>query len=494
MTIDISKIETRLFINNQWFNSSSGKTFNTVNPATEEVICAVQEADEADVDKAVAAAKAAFSIGSEWRSMDGSKRRDLLLKLAELIERDMEYLEELESLDNGKPLGRNGAYGSKFDMMGSAAGFRYYAGWADKLQGKVIPVDGNNLCYTRREPVGVCGCIIPWNGSISMATIKLAPALACGCTVVLKTSEKTPLSGLHLAKLIQEAGFPAGVVNIISGFGPTAGAAMARHPDIDKIAFTGSTLTGKKIMQSAGETNLKRFSLELGGKSPLIVFDDADIGKALFCSHMGVFLNQGQVCSSSSRIFVQDTIYDKFVEEAVKMAKSIKIGPFTDPEATHGPLVDDIQFKRVVGYLEKGKAEGAYVAAGGKRHGNKGFFVEPTVFTNVTDSMTIAKEEIFGPVMSILKFSTDEEVVERANATMYGLAAGIFSNNAGRALGIANQLQAGTVWVNQYMTFDPAAPFGGYKQSGIGREHGEEGLNSWLETKCIMLPLDGPKV
>jgi len=494
MPVDITKIETRLFINNEFVNSVNGKTFNTINPATEEVICEVQEADSADVDKAVAAAKAAFAIGSEWRSMDASKRRDLLLKLADLIQRDHEYLEELESLDNGKPLGRNGQYGTFIDVMLAYQHFRYFAGWADKIQGTVIPVDGNNLCYTRREPVGVCGCIIPWNFPLLMAVWKLAPALAAGCAVVLKTSEKTPLSVLHLGKLVVEAGFPPGVLNILSGYGPTAGAPLAQHPDVDKVAFTGSTPVGHKIMQYASETNLKKVSLELGGKSPLIVLDDADIDIAVNAAHVGLFLNQGQCCVASSRLFVQDTIYDKFVEAAVKKAQAIKVGPHTDAAADQGPQVDDIQFERVMGYIKKGKEEGATVATGGERYGTKGYFLQPTVFTDVTDDMTIAKEEIFGPVMSILKFSTDDEVVQRANSTIFGLAAGVISKSSSRALGIANQLRAGTVWVNCYDNFDAAAPFGGYKQSGHGRDKGEAALDNWLETKCIMLPLDGPKV
>jgi len=406
----------------------------------------VQEADAADVDLAVKAAVEAFRLGSPWREMDGVEKRDLLLKIADLMDRDREILEEIEALDNGKPLGRDGQYGTQADIQLVIQHFRYYAGWADKIQGKVIPVEGNNLCYTRREPVGVCGCIIPWNFPLAMLAWKLGPALAAGCTVVLKTSEKTPLSALHFAKLVKEAGFPPGVVNILSGFGPTAGSAMAKHPQIDKIAFTGSTAVGHKIEEYAAQSNLKKVSLELGGKSPLIVLDDADIDVALTYAHVGLFLNQGQCCVASSRLFVHEKIYDKFVAGAVEKAKAIKVGAYDEPGVEQGPQVDDIQFKRVMGYIEKGKSEGATVATGGGRHGTKGYFVQPTVFTDVTDEMTIAKEEIFGPVMSILKFSSDEEVVERANHTIYGLAAGVISNSIGRALGIAHQLRAGTVW------------------------------------------------
>ena len=326
-----------------------------------------------------------------------------------------------------------------------------------------------------------------------MAAWKLAPALASGCTTILKTSEKTPLTGLHLAKLIKEAGFPAGVVTVLSGFGPTAGEALIQHPDVEKVAFTGSTKVGHHIIKASGDTNLKKVSLELGGKSPLIVLDDADIDVALQAAHVGLFLNQGQCCCASSRLFVQESIYDKFVQAAIKKAEAIKVGGCSDLDAEQGPQVDDLQFKRVMGLIEKGKAEGAKVATGGGRHGDKGYFIQPTVFTDVEDDMTIAQEEIFGPVMSIMKFTTVEEVVERANKTIYGLAAGVISQNASRAMGVANQLRAGTVWINTYDNFDAAAPFGGYKQSGHGRDKGAVALDNWLETKTILMPVDGHK-
>jgi aldehyde dehydrogenase (NAD+) len=425
--------------------------------------------------------------------MDGSTRRDLLLKLASLIERDADYLVELEALDNGKPMGNEAQYGSILDVAVTVKHYRYYAGWADKIQGKTVPVDGNVLCYTRREPVGVCGCIIPWNFPLAMQAWKLAPALACGNTVVLKTSEKTPLTALHVSKLIKEAGFPPGVVNTLSGFGPTAGEAIVNHPDIHKISFTGSSAVGKRVQELSSRRNLKRVNLELGGKSPMIILDDADIDQAVELAHMGVFLNQGQCCTASSRVFVHEGVYDRFVAAVVAKAKAIKIGPYNEPGMDQGPLVDDLQFKRVMGFIEKGKKEGATVATGGERHGNRGYFVQPTVFTDVSDGMTIATEEIFGPVMSILKFSTDDEVIARANNTRYGLAAGVCSKNIGRALGMANQLRAGSVWINTYHNADSAAPFGGYGESGIGREKGEEGLYLYTETKCVMVPLDGPK-
>jgi aldehyde dehydrogenase (NAD+) len=442
----------------------------------------------------VAAAKKAFCAGSPWRSMNATGRRALMLKVADLMERDKDYLEEIEALDNGKPLGRDGQYGTSADVYLCFQHFRYFAGWADKLQGKTIPIEGNFLCYTQKEPVGVCACIIPWNFPLAMLAWKLAPALASGCTVVLKTSEKTPLSALHVAKLFQEAGFPPGVVNILSGYGPKAGSRMALHPDVDKIAFTGSTAVGFKISQYAADSNLKRVSLELGGKSPMIVLDDADIAEAVNTAHVGLFMNQGQCCCAGSRLYVQEGVYDEFVAAAVKMAQAIKVGPYHEKGAEQGPQVDELQFNKVMGYIASGKAEGATVATGGARHGDKGYFVQPTIFTNVQEHMTICKEEIFGPCMQILKFKSDAEVVERANQTIYGLAAGICSQNAGRAISMANQLRAGTVWINTYDNFDAAAPFGGYKQSGHGRDKGEDALANWVETKCVVLKLEGPKV
>jgi len=492
--IDINpmEIETRLFINNEFVNSVSGKTFDTINPATEETICSVQEADAADVNIAVKAAKDAFALGSPWRSMDGSARRDLLLKLADLIERDGLYLSNLESMDNGKPTGEGTYYGSAVDVEMVAKSYRYFAGFADKITGDTIPVEGDLFCYSRKEPIGVCGCIIPWNFPMLTQTWKLGPALACGCTVVLKTSEKTPLTGLHQAKLIKEAGFPPGVVNILSGYGPTAGQAIARHPDVEKVAFTGSSAVGHKMLEYSAETNLKKVSLELGGKSPLIVFDDADLDVAVNTAHVGLFLNQGQCCTAASRLFVQEGIYDKFVEAAVKKASQVTIGSYDQP-VEQGPQVDKIQFDKVMGYIEKGKGEGATVSHGGARHGDKGFFVQPTIFSGVTDTMTIAKEEIFGPVMSILKFKTVEEVVERANQTMYGLASGLITTDVAKAISIAQQIRAGSVWINTYDQFDHAAPFGGYKQSGHGRDKGKEALENYLETKAVFIPIPGPK-
>ncbi|KAL7556632.1 hypothetical protein ACA910_014163 [Epithemia clementina (nom. ined.)] len=380
--IDTPKIETRLFINNEFVNAKSGKTFECIDPATEEIICLVQEAGQEEVTAAVQAANAAFQSGSPWRTMDGSARRDLLLRFANLVERDQDYLVRLEALDNGKPLGLHGQYGTTVDIGLSVKIIRYFAGWADKLTGKTIPVDGEFFCYTRREPVGVCACIIPWNFPLALFASKLAPALCCGNTVVLKTSEKTPLTALYAAKLIREAGFPAGVVNILSGFGHV-GELMTRHPNVDKVALTGSTAVGRKIQQYAAESNLKNVSLELGGKSPMIVLDDADIEEAVSIAHAAVFLNQGQCCCAGSRVYVQESIYDKFVAAAVTKAEAVTIGGAFEADGNfdQGPQIDEIQFKRVMGYINQGKQEGATLATGGKLHGTKGYFIQPTIFT-----------------------------------------------------------------------------------------------------------------
>mmetsp|Transcript_8596 Transcript_8596/g.17064 ORF Transcript_8596/g.17064 Transcript_8596/m.17064 type:complete len:502 (-) Transcript_8596:79-1584(-) len=492
--IDISSLETRLFINNQFVESD--KQFPTVNPATEEVICQVHEANEDHVDQAVQAAKAAFHRNAPWRTMNASARRDLILKLADLMERDHDYLVKLESLDNGKPTGMgSGGYGAIVDIALAIKCFRYYAGWADKMMGKQVPIDGDGetpfLNFTYHEPVGVVGCIIPWNFATLMATWKLAPALACGCTLVIKTSEKTPLTGLYLGKLIKEAGFPDGVVNFVSGFGPTAGKALALHPDVNKVAFTGSTATGKIIQKMAAES-IKRVTLELGGKSPLIITKNANLDQAVSAAHTGLFLNQGQCCIASSRIYVHEDVHDAFVEKAVAFAEKMKTGGQFEEGVTHGPQVDEIQFQRVMGYIQTGKDEGCKVATGGDRHGDKGYFVKPTIFIDVEDHHTIAQEEIFGPVMSVLKFKSLDEVIDRANNSIYGLGAGIISRDIGECMYMAKHLQAGTVYVNCYDKFDAASAFGGFKQSGIGRELGEYALHNFTEVKTVTMPIDLP--
>ncbi|XP_078621744.1 retinal dehydrogenase 2-like [Branchiostoma floridae x Branchiostoma japonicum] len=476
---------TEIFINNEWHKSESGKTFPTVNPATGEEICHIQEGDKADVDKAVKAAREAFQLGSPWRKMDASQRGRLLSKLADLIERDSMYLASLDTLDNGKPF----IQAMFVDLQGSMGTLRYFSGWADKIHGKTIPTDGPHFTYTRREPVGVCGAIIPWNFPLMMAVWKLAPALCAGCTVVLKPAEQTPLSALYLAALIKEAGFPPGVVNIVPGYGPTAGAAISEHMDIQKVAFTGSTEVGKIIQQAAGKSNLKRVSLELGGKSPTIVFPDADLDFAVEEAHQALFFNMGQMCTAGSRTYVHEDIYDEFVRKSVERAKSRTVGDPFDPRNENGPQVDLDQYQKILSMIESGKKEGAKLECGGEAAGEKGYFIQPTVFTDVNDNMTIAKEEIFGPVMSIMKFKDTDDVIRRANDTTYGLVAAVYTKNLDTAMTMSNSLQAGTVWVNCYNRIYPQAPFGGFKASGLGRELGEYGLEQYTEVKTVTIKL-----
>jgi len=473
---------TKLLINNRWVNSQSGKTFATVNPTTGEEICQVAEADAADVDLAVKAARTAYEHGP-WRKASGPERARLLHRLADLIEKHADELARLESMDNGKPL----AVAKAVDVAATIGCYRYFAGWADKVMGKTIPIEGPFFCYTRHESIGVCGQIIPWNFPMLMQAWKLAPALATGNTVVLKPAEQTPLTALRIGELIVEAGFPEGVVNILPGFGETAGAAIANHMDVDKVAFTGSTEVGHLILQAAGKSNLKRVSLELGGKSPNIVFADAQMDQAIEGSHMGLFFNQGQVCCAGSRVFVEEKVYDQFVEQSTARAKKRTVGDPFDAGTEQGPQVDRTQLDKVLGYIEAGQREGAKLNCGGGRVGDKGYFVEPTVFSDVQDDMKIAREEIFGPVMSIIKFKSIDEVIDRANRTVYGLAAGVWTRDIGKALAIANNVRSGTVWVNCYNVLDTRAPFGGFKQSGIGRELGEYGLQQYTEVKTVII-------
>jgi aldehyde dehydrogenase (NAD+) len=480
----VAQSATQLLINNKWVNSQSGKTFPTINPATGEEISRVAEADAADVDLAVKAARQAFEHGP-WRKTSASERGRLLLRLADLIEQNADELAQLETLDNGKPV----AVARAGDLPLTIACYRYYAGWADKIQGKTIPIGGDYFCYTRHEPVGVVGQIIPWNFPLLMQAWKLGPALAAGNTVILKPAEQTPLTALRVGELIVEAGFPAGVVNILPGYGPTAGAALANHMDVDKVAFTGSTEVGHLIMGAAANSNLKRVTLELGGKSPNIVFADANMDQAIEGSHFGLFFNQGQCCCAGSRVFVEEKAYDQFVEKSAARAKRRTVGDPFDQATEQGPQVDDAQFEKVMSYIETGKQEGASLVCGGKRVGDRGYFIEPTVFADVKDDMKIAQEEIFGPVMSIIKFKDIDEVIERANKTMYGLAAAVWTQDITKAHAIANSVRAGTVWVNCYDVFDAAAPFGGFKQSGIGRELGEYGLQQYTEVKTVTVKL-----
>jgi aldehyde dehydrogenase (NAD+) len=482
--VDVASLPTRLLINNRWIESESGETLATVNPSTGEEICRVSAADSADVDKAVAAARAAFEHGP-WRKMNASERGKLMHRLADLIEKHADELARLESLDNGKPV----SVARAVDVAKAIGCYRYFAGWADKVQGKTIPIDGNFFSYTLHEPVGVVGQIIPWNYPMLMQAWKLAPALATGNTVVLKPAEETPLSALRIGELILEAGFPEGVVNILPGYGPTAGAALCSHMDVDKIAFTGSTPVGRLILEAAAKSNLKRVTLELGGKSPNIIFSDIDLDEAVEGAHLGLFSNQGQVCCAGSRVFVEDSIYDRFVEKSVARARKRIVGDPFNPKTEQGPQVNRAQFDRVMGYIESGREEGATLACGGERVGDRGYFIEPTVFADVHDEMKIAREEIFGPVMSVIPFKDVAEVVARANRTVYGLAAAVWTRDIKKAHTVANSVRAGTVWINCYNVLDTRAPFGGFKQSGIGRELGEYGLQEYTEVKTVTMKL-----
>lgn len=472
---------TQIFINNEWVNSESGKTFPTINPTTGKKICDVQEGDKADVDKAVAAAKKAFEFGSEWRNMDPSKRRELMNKLADLADRDRVYLASLETLDNGKPF----TMSLMVDIGGIGSQLRYNAGWCDKIAGKTIPVDGNMLCYTRRQPVGVCGQIIPWNFPVTIMAGKIAPALAAGNTIVLKPAEQTPLTALYLCSLIKEAGFPPGVVNVVPGYGPTAGAAISTHPDINKISFTGSSEVGRLIMEASSKSNLKRVTLELGGKSPLVVFNDANLDEAVEAAHFALFFNMGQVCTAGSRTYVQEDIYDEFVKRAVARAQKRTVGDPFDMKNESGPQVDEEQFNKILELIESGKTQGAKLECGGERLGTEGYFVKPTIFSDVKDDMRISREEIFGPVQQIIKFKDMEEVIKRANDTTYGLAAAVFTNDLDKAMTFSSRVESGTCWINTYHKISAAAPFGGFKMSGVGREMGEEGVLAYTEVKTI---------
>ena len=476
--------QTDMLIDGKWRESVSGKRFATVNPATEEVIAEVAEGDAADIALAVKAARKAFDTGP-WRKTDARDRGIMMNRLADLIESHIDELAELETLDNGKPISES----RHADLPLVVDCFRYYAGWADKIHGQTIPIRGNYFCYTKREPVGVAGQIIPWNFPMLMVAWKWGPALAAGCTVVLKPAEQTPLTALRLGELALEAGFPEGVINIVPGFGETAGAALVAHPGVDKIAFTGEGKTAQIIMKSAADT-LKRITFELGGKSPNIVFADADLDAAVDGAILGLYLNQGQCCCAGSRVFAQEQVYDQFVERLAEKVKGRKLGDPFDPATQQGPQVDKAQYDKIMSYIEHGKSQGARCVTGGERHGDKGFYITPTVFADVQDDMAIARDEIFGPVMSVVKFSDTEEVIERANTTDYGLAAAVWTRDIGKAHAIANRVRAGTIWVNCYDVFDAAAPFGGFKRSGIGRELGEKALDNYTELKTVTVALD----
>jgi phenylacetaldehyde dehydrogenase len=479
----------QLFINGQWSDAASGKTFETPDPATGETLARIAEGDAEDVDRAVKAARKAFEEGP-WSRMTPSERGRLVWKIGDLILEHTDELAQLESLDNGKPF----VVAQAADVPLAADLFHYMAGWATKIEGNSINISvpympgANFHSYTLREPIGVVGQIIPWNFPLLMAAWKLGPALASGCTVVLKPAEQTPLTALRLAELIAEAGVPDGVVNVVPGYGETAGAALAAHMDVDKVAFTGSTEVGKLIVQAAGATNLKKLTLELGGKSPNIVFDDADAA-AVEGAANAIFFNHGQCCVAGSRLFVQQSRFDEVVDGVSEIAKSLKMGSGMDPTTQMGPLVSAEQLSRVTGFLESGRADGATAVTGGGRYGDKGYFVEPTVLTNTTPDMKVVREEIFGPVVVAAPFSDLDEIAAVANDTEYGLGAGIWTRDIGKAHAMAKKLRAGTVWINCYNVFDASLPFGGYKQSGWGREMGHEVLNNYTEVKAVTAQL-----
>ncbi|MCJ1351519.1 MAG: mitochondrial aldehyde dehydrogenase [Icmadophila ericetorum] len=472
-----------LFINNEWVKSSTGEKITSINPADEKEIAAVYAASAEDVDTAVKAARKALKASS-WRDLPSTDRGNLLIKLASLIEQHAETLATIETWDNGKPY----QVALNEDVAEVTGCLRYYGGYADKIHGQVINTSPAKFAYTIREPVGVCGQIIPWNYPLAMAAWKLGPALACGNTVVMKASENTPLSILYLANLIKEAGFPPGVVNILNGLGKEAGAAIASHLDVDKIAFTGSTATGRNIMKMAS-VNMKNITLETGGKSPLLVFEDADLEQAVKWAHIGIMSNMGQICTATSRILVQESIYEKFTALFKDQIKEVsKVGdPFHD-STFQGPQVTKAQYDKVLAYIESGKEEGAKLMIGGTAHkdvGGKGFFISPTVFTDVEDNMKIYREEIFGPFAVVSSFKTEEEAVSRANDTTYGLGSAVFTRDLERAHRVARDIEAGMVWVNSSNDSDYRIPFGGVKQSGIGRELGEAGLAAYTNVKAV---------
>jgi len=473
----------QLFIDGAFAAAQSGKVFPVFNPATGDVLAHVAEGDAADIDRAVAAARRAFESGP-WPSMSPSERSRLIYRLADKLEERLEDFALLESLDNGKPL----AVARVADVPMSVDNLRYMAGWATKIVGESIPIPGEFHAYTRREPIGVVGQIIPWNFPLLMAAWKIGPALAAGCTIVLKPAEQTPLTALLLAEIAAEVGFPAGVFNVVPGYGETAGAALANHPDVDKIAFTGSTEVGKIIVKAAAG-NLKKVTLELGGKSPNIIFADADIEAATQGAAFGIFFNMGQCCTAGSRLFVERSVFDEVTQGIAQAAKAMRVGSGLDQTTDIGPLVSDEQLQRVTGYIESGIAEGARTLSGGVRHGERGYFVEPTVIVDTKPDMKIMREEIFGPVVAATPFDDPREILAPANDTIYGLAAGVWTKDVSKAHKMAAGLRAGTVWVNCYNVFDAALPFGGFKQSGWGREMSHNALECYTETKSVVVKL-----
>jgi aldehyde dehydrogenase (NAD+) len=484
-TISSPKVRlTKLFIDNEWVSPVDGGEFDAINPATGAAITQVAAAGKADVDKAVKAARRALENGP-WSTMDAAERGNLLFRLADLVEENAGELAALESLNCGKTI-----TDAKGDMVGVVNTLRYYAGWADKIEGRTVPVRGGFLSYTLRQPVGVVGQIIPWNFPLLMLAWKWGPALACGNTIVMKPAEQTPLTALRVAELSKDAGFPKGVINVINGMGETTGAALVVHPDVDKIAFTGHVDTAKMIQKAAADT-LKRTTFELGGKSPNVVFADADLDAAVDGAFHAIYFHGGQCCTAGSRLFVESKIHHEFVERLAEKAKGRKIGDPLDPKTEQGPQVSQEQLDKILHYVKLGEKEGATLMTGGERVGSKGFFVQPTVFDNVKDTMAIARDEIFGPVVSILPFRGADEVIERANRTYYGLAAAIWTRDIDKAHLFARKVKAGTVWVNCYHIVDTTTPFGGFKMSGQGRENGEAALEHYTELKTVTIKLGG---
>lgn len=478
---------TKLLIDGQFVDAASGKTFPTFDPRTGDKIAHVAEGDREDVNRAVHAARKAFDEGP-WPKMTAYERSRIMLRFADLLEKHNDEVAAIETWDSGKTYKQT----ANVEIPMVVRVFRYYAGWADKIHGLTVPSDGPHHVQTLHEPIGVAGQIVPWNFPLLIYSWKVAPALACGNTVVLKTSEQTPLSALYVSRLFLEAGLPPGVLNIISGFGPTTGAALCSHMDVDKLAFTGSSSTGKIVLGLSAQSNLKPVTLELGGKSPFIVCEDADIDAAVETAHSALFFNQGQCCAAGSRTFVHESIYDEFVEKAKTRALKRVVGDPFKNGVEQGPQIDSVQFEKILKYIRSGVESGATLESGGQRIGSKGYYIQPTVFSNVQDNMLIAKDEIFGPVQSILKFKDLEEVIRRANATSYGLAAGVFTQNMDSANTLMRALRVGTVWINCFDVFDATIPFGGYKMSGQGRVKGFYSLSSYLQVKAVVTPLKNP--
>jgi acyl-CoA reductase-like NAD-dependent aldehyde dehydrogenase len=474
---------TQLWIGGKWVAAESGRTFETINPATEEVLGRVAEGGESDIDRAVTSARQAFESGP-WAKMKASEREKILRRMADLIRNHQEELALLETLDSGKPIQN----ARKIDIPAAAEAFDYYAGWADKLVGETIPADPDYFSYTLREPLGVIGAITPWNFPLCIAAQKVAPALASGNTVVLKPAEQTPLTALRLAELSAEAGLPEGVLNVVPGFGPTAGRSLVRHPGVDGISFTGEYLTGQEIMKNAALT-LKRISFELGGKSANIIFADADLDEASDFACDGIFFNQGEVCCAGSRLFVEEKIREPLTERLLEKARSWEPGDPLNPETQMGAIVSEEQFEKVLRYIQIGEKEGAELVKDGRREKKRGYFLGPTIFTHVSNQMRLAQEEIFGPVLAEISFRNIDEVIRQANQSFYGLAAGIWTRDIQKAHRVAHALKAGTVWVNCYGAFDPAVPFGGYKMSGFGREGGIHTFDFYTQVKSIWIRL-----